>query len=163
MKKQLLPIPMVFFTIICISQNVGIGTHFPTARLHVVDSSVLFSAFPANAPVVVGNPPASGEGRRMMWYADKAAFRAGYVSGTQWNKDSVGLYSIAMGFDAKAKGNYSLAMGYDAKATGVNAVAIGSGTSASAASAMAMGFQTAAISPAATALGVSTKASGDYS
>ena len=48
------------------AQNVGIGTLNPLARLHVTDSSVLFSAAgPTNG--VYGNPPISGEGRRMMW------------------------------------------------------------------------------------------------
>src|SRR6266404_369571 len=58
--------------------NVGIGTSNPAARLHVADSSVLFSAT-GIVPGTPGNPPISGAGRRMMWYAGKAAFRVGYV------------------------------------------------------------------------------------
>jgi hypothetical protein len=33
-----------------------------------------------------------------MWYADKAALRVGRVTANQWDKDSIGLYSVAMGY-----------------------------------------------------------------
>ena len=62
------------------SQNVGIGTTTPSARLHVADSSVVFSAV-GDLSNIPGNPPIQGAGRRMMWYADKAAFRVGYTLG----------------------------------------------------------------------------------
>ncbi|MBK7040698.1 MAG: hypothetical protein IPH46_09560 [Bacteroidetes bacterium] len=67
----------------------GIGTTNPSARLHVADSSVVFTG-PASLPVIPSMPPLSGAGTRMMWYADKAAFRVGSVSGNQWDKDSIG-------------------------------------------------------------------------
>ena len=57
------------------AQNVGIGTLSPVARLHVADSSVVFTAI-GDIPATPGNVPVSGAGRRMMWYPDKAAFRA---------------------------------------------------------------------------------------
>jgi len=34
-----------------------------------------------------GSIPATGAGTRMMWYPGKAAFRAGYVEGNQWDSD----------------------------------------------------------------------------
>jgi Head domain of trimeric autotransporter adhesin/H-type lectin domain len=58
----------------------------------------------------------------MMWYADKAAFRAGYVNGTQWDKDSIGNYSIALGYNTKAKGDFSIALA--GTATGFQSIAI---------------------------------------
>ncbi len=130
--------------------HVGIGTATPLARLHVADSSVVFTA----TGIIPGTPgavPVSGAGRRMMWYADKAAFRAGYVDGTQWNKDSIGSYSVAMGFLTKAKGNYgATALGYSTTASGFEgATALGQATTASG-------------SYGATALGQGTKASGDF-
>src|SRR5687767_7422164 len=85
------------------SQNVGIGTLSPLARLHVSDSSVVFSAS-GTATGTPGNPPISNDGRRMMWYADKGAFRSGYVTGANWNKASVGNYSTALGYDPIASG-----------------------------------------------------------
>jgi len=53
--------------------KVGIGTTLPLARLHVADSSVLFSAI-GNVTINPEAPPIQGAGRRMMWYVDKAAF-----------------------------------------------------------------------------------------
>jgi len=83
--------------------RVGIGTATPAARLHVLDSSVVFTG-PATLPASPGAPPVSGPGTRMMWYPEKAAFRAGQVGGTEWNRDSVGVNSAAFGAGAKAKG-----------------------------------------------------------
>jgi hypothetical protein len=94
------------------AQNVGIGTTTPVAKLHVSDSNVLFSSTQLwYLPMPPGNPPVSGEGVRMMWYPDKGAFRAGAVSSTAWDKDSIGKYSFATGIDTKAKGDWSVAMG----------------------------------------------------
>ncbi len=110
------------------SGNVGIGTNNPLARLHVIDSSVIFSAI-GDVPVTAGPVPISGAGRRMMWYPDKAAFRAGYVNnfgfGSNWDKDSIGNYSFATGNSTKAKGLYSTATGFFSQANGISSSAFG--------------------------------------
>jgi hypothetical protein len=144
------------------AQNVGIGTSAPVARLHVTDSSVLFSAI-GSLPVTPGNPPIAGAGRRMMWYADKAAFRVGYVDANQWNKDSIGNYSFAAGYDNKSKGEASLAFGYLTSASGNYSTAMGSGTSASGLYATAMGSSAAASGNYSIATGFSTSATGTFS
>ena len=144
------------------AQNVGIGTINPLARLHITDSSVLFSAT-GGLPVVQGNPPVSGVGRRMMWYPDKAAFRAGYVSGTYWNKDSIGSFSFAAGYDTRASGIYSTAMGYGTTASADYSTAMGQGTTVSGFSSTAMGQSTTASGYSSTAMGYITSASGNYS
>src|ERR1700704_3106468 len=69
--------------------RVGINTLTPQAMLHVKDSSVLFSAV-SPLPLVPGNPPISGAGTRMMWFPDKAVFRAGIVTGGNWDKSNLG-------------------------------------------------------------------------
>jgi hypothetical protein len=115
--------------------KVGIGTTNPAARLHVADSSVVFTVT-GDVPSTPGPVPISGAGRRMMWYPDKAAFRAGYVSNANWDKDSIGKYSVAMGYSTKAKG-------YD------GAIALGENSTASG-------------NHGATALGYNSTASGDY-
>lgn len=143
------------------SQNIGIGISNPAARLHVADSSVLFSAS-GDIPVTPHNVPVSGGGRRLMWYPDKAAFRAGYVNTNYWDKDSIGSYSFASGKDIKAKG--------------LGATAFGELTSAEGEASFASGFSSAASGNVATALGNSISsgfgslssgigaiASGDYS
>jgi hypothetical protein len=87
MNKALLSFIFLLSEYYGIAQNVGIGTINPKARLHVADSSVVFSgtglvSLPSN------DPPISGPGKRMMWYADKAAFRTGYVQNTEWDNNN---------------------------------------------------------------------------
>ena len=144
--------------------HVGIGTATPLARLHVADSSVVFTAT-GDITGTYGAMPVSGAGRRMIWYPDKAAFRAGYVDGTQWNKDSLGTYSIAMGFDTKAKGNWSTALGVNTIASGIyGSTALGASTKASGDNgSTALGYGSNAIgNNGSTALGDQTIASGNY-
>jgi Head domain of trimeric autotransporter adhesin/Chaperone of endosialidase len=143
------------------AQNVGIGTTTPTARLHVADSSVLFSAI-GLANTTPGNPPIQGSGRRMMWYADKAAFRAGYVNGNTWDKVNIGNYSFASGITTTASGDYSTAMGANTTASGVVSTAMGNGTTAIGNVSTAMGEATTASGQNSTAMGSGTIAS-DYS
>jgi hypothetical protein len=142
--------------------NVGIGISVPTAKLHVGDSSVVFSATGV-IPVTQGNPPVSSGGRRMMWYADKAAFRVGYVSTTNWNKDSIGQYSFAAGYDTKAKGFAAVAMGDGATATGNTSIAMGENVISSSSSSVALGVNTTASGAWAFASGTGTTAAGNGS
>ena len=144
------------------AQNVGIGTSTPSARLHVADSSVVFSAN-GGPPGNPGNPPIQGSGRRTMWYADKAAFRAGYVDGNHWDKVNIGNYSFATGYNTTASGDLSTAMGHSSTASGYRSTAIGSGTIASGGYTTAMGTSTTASGDASTAMGSFTTAIGNYS
>jgi hypothetical protein len=142
--------------------NSGIGNTTPLARLHVTDSSVLFSAT-GDISGTPGSPPVSGAGRRMMWYPDKAAFRAGYIDGTQWNKDSVGNYSFACGYNSKAKGTGSTAMGFGNNTTGIFSAAIGAYNSSTEEGAFATGAGNTASGQYSIAMGAGTIASGNYS
>lgn len=167
MKTGFLSTCLFFFLIVfatgnVFSQNVGIGTPAPVARLHITDSNVLFSAV-GDIPVTSGNTPVSGGGRRMMWYPDKAAFRAGYVSGTQWDAGSIGEYSVAMGANATASGYSSIAIGNLTTATGLHSTAMGYNTTASNFSSTAMGYFTNALGSSSTAMGYLTTASGGSS
>jgi Chaperone of endosialidase/Head domain of trimeric autotransporter adhesin len=144
------------------SQNVGIGTTNPLARLQVADSSVVFTS-PAVMPGYSGNPPVSDAGSRMMWYAGKAAFRAGGVGQSQWNKDLIGNYSTAFGGNTTASGNISIATGYSTIASGDIATAIGYFTTASGANSTAMGGNTFATGIYSTAIGYGTAATGNRS
>lgn len=125
-------------------QHVGIGTTAPLARLHVADSSVLFNAI-GDIAVSPGNPPIETEGRRLMWYADKAAFRVGYTSSFNnnlWTKNNIGPYSFAAGQISNASGFAALAIGSGCIASGNYAVALGS-SSATATQATAIGNSSA--------------------
>lgn len=104
--------------------NVGINTTTTQAMLHAKDSSVLFSGA-ATLPVTPGNPPLSGAGTRLMWYPDKAAFRVGRVTGLNWDKDSIGYYSFAAGYNVIAEGLLSTAIGSSTSATENVSTALG--------------------------------------
>lgn len=147
MKKLFLVLHFAFYALLLQSQNIGVGTTTPKTRLHVVDSSVVFSA-DNDVLSTPGKIGVNGAGRRMLWYADKAAFRAGYVSGGQWNKDSIGNYSFAAGDNSVAKGDASAAFGVSA-ARGFGSFATGLGANAE-------GFTSVA-------LGTDADAFGDYS
>ena len=142
--------------------QVGIGTTTPLARLHVIDSSVLFSAA-GDIPTTPGNTPISGGGRRMMWYPGKAAFRVGYVAFGDWDKDNIGNYSLATGYYTKASGDKSTALGYVTTASGFASTALGDATSASGTGSTAMGTNNGAIGSFSTAFGFSTTARGNFS
>jgi hypothetical protein len=142
--------------------KVGIGTSSPLARLHVADSSVVFLAS-GQASSSPGNPPVSGEGRRMMWYADKASFRAGYVNTSSWDRDSIGDYSTALGINNKAKGYSSFAVGNTNSATGFHAIAMGLVSNATGNNSIAMGEQVTASGDNAVSFGFLTTASGNRS
>ncbi|MEO6253749.1 MAG: tail fiber domain-containing protein [Ferruginibacter sp.] len=144
------------------SRSVGIGTNSPQARLHVADSNVVFTG-PLSLPASPVNPPLSGAGTRMMWYPDKAAFRVGKVDGLKWDKDSIGSYSFAAGFNTKANNLYSTALGSQTTASNFYSTSLGSGTTASGIASTAMGLGTIASGGAATALGNATTASGTQS
>ncbi len=108
--------------------NVGIGTLDPSALLHV-------SGFQSGQGNVVfrgsikwidpGAFPVSGAGTRMMWYPDKAAFRAGDVNGTQWDAPNIGNFSVAFGFNTLASGENSSAFGNFTKAEAYRSAAFG--------------------------------------
>ena len=143
--------------------NTGLGTTNPITRLHVADSSVLFTGPATVSSSTTYGPPASGAGTRMMWYPQKGAFRVGSVDGTQWNKDSIGSFSFAAGFNTKALGYRSTAIGGNTSATGSYATAMGYYTDASGIYSTAMGYFTNASGLYSTAMGNGTNASGSYS
>jgi hypothetical protein len=84
--------------------------------------------------------PAQGAGTRMMWYPEKAAFRAGYINGTQWDDANIGLYSVAMGEGVRASGDNGVAMGVRSTAAGSSSFAVGEDNTASGAASVAFGY-----------------------
>ena len=100
-----------------------------------------------------GTTPTSGAGTRLMWIPSKYAFRAGRVTGTNWDAANIGDYSAAFGLNAKASGTYSVAFGAS-QSTGFSSVAFGSST-ASEEGAVSFGYNSKAS-------GTSSLASGEY-
>jgi len=85
--------------------------------------------FLASGTLGQGTLPATGDGVRMMWYPNKAAFRAGQVNnGTgAWNDSEIGNQSFAGGLNTIASGSYSTAFGNLSRATGNNSLALAGG------------------------------------
>ncbi len=138
--------------------KVGIGTTTPSAALHVSgNDGVLFEGTYGS-----GTALNLGAGTRMMWYPKRAAFRAGYVSGTQWDNANIGNYSTAMGRSTTASGYSSTAMGYSTTASGVYSTAMGDWTTASGDNSTAMGGWTTARGDYSTAMGLEIEAHGYY-
>jgi hypothetical protein len=109
------------------------------------------------------NPPIIGAGTRMFWMPAKSAFRAGTVSGTQWDAGQIGTWSSAMGYNTTASGVVSTAMGYVTTASGLYSTAMGFSTVADGFASTAMGYNTTASGNYSTAMGYGTTASGDHS
>lgn len=87
-----------------------------------------------------GGIPAEGSGTRMMWYPEKASFRAGNVDGTQWDDANIGYLSFAAGDGVRASGDNSVAMGLRCVAAQVSTFAVGEQNTASGAASVAMGY-----------------------
>ena len=68
----------------------------------------------------------SGTETKFFFDQDKGAFRAGAVTGTDWDDANVGDYSFAVGEDGIASGDYSISMGIANDATANYTTAIGS-------------------------------------
>ena len=103
---------------VCLAQNIGIGTNAPLARLHVADSGVVFTGLSTNSLYPGIAPPVQGPGIRMLWYPEKAAFRAGFAGFNTWDRDNIGTHSFAGGQGTLAKGRSTTAFGLGAEAIG---------------------------------------------
>ena len=98
-----------------------------------------------------------------MWYPNKAAFRVGFVwasQPTRWDRENIGEYSFASGFNSAATGNISTAMGDGTLASGFVSIAMGGGSIASGDVSTAMGDGTVASGYTSTSIGFSTIAAG---
>lgn len=114
-----------------------------------------------------GTIPTEGAGTRMMWYPEKAAFRAGQVGkildGTQWNAAKIGDYSSAFGVDTEANGLATMAAGERTYASGNAATAMGIETVAEGRATLTAGTQAFASGRDAAAMGLQTTAATDQS
>ena len=100
--------------------RVGIGENAPKTAFHMADT----------ANLLIGDD-LTGSGFKMIYYAAKGAFRAGYLNNPFggynydkfWDYDSVGYYSWAGGQNARAKGFGAFAFGSFGWADGSGSVA----------------------------------------
>jgi hypothetical protein len=139
--------------------NVGINTATPGEMLFVSGGNLAATGKFGSGPALAE----SGAGTRMVWYPQKAAFRAGTAGGTEWDDANIGAYSVAMGYANKASGAWSTAFGENSFAQGGAGMAWGDGAYANGAYSTAGGFNNVAGGLVSTALGGGTTANGDYS
>lgn len=144
-------------TIMARNENGMVGTSWLLAE-HLRATSLLVTGTYDQYTVV--DPPTTGAGTRLMWYPEKAAFRAGRTSGTHWDRDNIGDHSMAFGSSTTASGPSSTAFGVGTTASGPYSTALGSGTTATGEQAVAMGNGTVAEGSGSAALGASSRASG---
>lgn len=140
-----------------IGGNIGIGRNDPKAntKLHVSNGNVLFDGSSANAWAAVS------PGVQLMWVSGAGAFRAGEVTGSQW--DAVGANSFAVGYNTVANQAYSFASGYGSQATAMFASSMGRETIASGDASTSLGYQTIASGEKSIAMGYQTRATGPFS
>ncbi|MEO7461924.1 MAG: tail fiber domain-containing protein [Ferruginibacter sp.] len=141
---------------------VGIGTITPNASalLHVNIGTVSSKGLLVSGANNFSALPNLGAGSRLMFYPGKAAFRAGFIDGIQWDDANVGSYSSALGYNTMANGYSSTALGFQTRASGEGAFASGKFSIANSDYATAMGINTTAFAYAATALGSGASATG---
>ncbi len=179
MKKTVIFWTLSLLSLNAVAQNVGIGTTTPNASslLHVDIGSSTTKGLLITGTATSGTFPNLGAGARLMFYPGKGAFRAGTVTGTEWDNANVGIsstalginttavgdYSTSIGSSAIASGDFSTAIGYSTIASGISSTALGINSTASGGSSTAMGNSTTASGSVSTALGYFTTASGDYS
>lgn len=87
-----------------------------------------------------GGVAAEGAGTRMLWYPQKAAFRAGHINGTQWDDANIGYFTVAIGQEVRASGDGGTAFGVRSTAAGSSTFAVGEDNTASGAASVALGY-----------------------
>ncbi|MCU0376293.1 MAG: hypothetical protein MUF24_13380 [Chitinophagaceae bacterium] len=109
----------------------------------------------------IENPFSSG-GARLFFATSKGAFRAGALTtgaaNALWDVDSVGVYSVAMGYNSNAWSQGGVAIGYNSFARGSRAVALGSGNNAAGLQSFCAGSSNIAIGSYAVAVGFDNSA-----
>lgn len=159
-----------FLITICLSLPAPAAAQAPLFEVENGGAGKLLLVNPDGGFVVrgtleAGAIPATGHGTRLMWYPRKAAFRAGYVDGQEWDDASIGRFSAAFGEGPTASGDHSLAFGGQSRSTlasGRMSIALGDGAKATAENTTAIGTAASAEAPASTAIGVQTRATGSY-
>jgi trimeric autotransporter adhesin len=116
------------------------GSTHDKERFRVDNDGSILAVSDYNGGATVTGVPMEGSGTRFMWYGQKAAFRAGYINGTQWDDANIGLYSTALGENVRALGNNAIAFGKNTVAANVGTISMGEGCTATGANSVAIGY-----------------------
>ncbi len=104
----------------------------------------------------------SGTEMKFFFDNEKGAFRAGTVTGTEWDDSNVGDYSFATGYDCVAADRYAVAMGFASEANQEYTVSIGGANVVNGASSVAIGTSNSAAGSLALSMGTGNQADGDF-
>jgi len=169
------------FTILTGNGNVGINEPLPTTKFQVHNGAVLFDSIIGSTPqkLVGGVLTEIGQGTRLMWIPDKAAFRAGVIDGYKetspnppyldsdvdpdYSSGTITMTNKTEGWNTTHIGQYSLALGRNSRAEYTNDIALGLNNVANSGShhgAMAIGHANKATGEDAIAFGFSNRATG---
>lgn len=110
----------------------------------------------------LNTPPVEGFGSRFMWLPSQGALRAGFVNGSQWNKENIGSYSVALGQNLSASSANSISLGRASSSSGYGSVTIGSFAFATKSNAYAFGKYVYANGESSMALGTEVSTNGHY-
>jgi len=91
--------------------KIGIGNTSPQASFHVGGSSAEDGILVTGTLNQGQDLSISGAGTRLFFYPKKGAFRAGYVTGNEWDDAQIGNVSTAFGVGTVASGGASTAWG----------------------------------------------------
>lgn len=103
----------------------GLGTSTPSFKLTMDNDGGILAMGEFGTGTILSNWVAPMPTRGLLWYPRKAAFRAGYASGTQWNDVNIGDYSVSLGEDSISSGNYSVTIGNENAVSSPYSVMIG--------------------------------------
>jgi regulator of replication initiation timing len=152
-----------FLTVNPANGHTGLGLNVtnPRASLEVGGTDGLLVTGTANSGTIM----ALGAGVRLHWYPRKGAFRVGYAETTWWDDNgsanpNLALYSIGMGYQARASAVATTSIGAYNKATGDYSLSLGSYSTASASHAVAIGTQAIASGIYSIALGSGANTNG---
>ena len=140
--------------------RIGIGANNLEATFHIGGFGALDGILVTGNHGQGQNLNISGPGTRMLFYPKKSAFRAGRVTGNQWDNSQIGDYSLAFGLNSEASSVASSAWGQSTIASGDKSTAWGTQTEASGLESTAWGSFTVASGVKSTAWGNDTEASG---
>ena len=108
----------------------------------------------------IGSP---GAGTRMFFNPRKAAFRAGFVNGAQWDDATIGNYSSAFGTNNIVNGQTATAFGDSNTVSGLSSFAAGGSNTITGSNSAALGLTNTISGDQSFAIGRQNTVSGDYS
>ncbi len=139
----------------------GIGTNTPEFKLDIDNDGVNGGGIIARGTFGSGATlTTNGAGERLIWDPATGAFRAGGVSGNQWDLANIGIYSFAAGQDNLVSGSHSAAFGSGNNVAGNNSFASGTANSVLSNFSNVFGLANTVNGAFATAMGLSSSATG---